>query len=93
MRGEEKKMNGQKRIGLDEPMGDCRCCIHQDECAPLKQHIQKMGRNAHYRFRCPILIEVDENTEYCKPNIEKKMDSIPYLEQGLRNRDRGDTVL
>jgi len=52
---------GKKWVGLDEAMGDCQCCIHQDECAPLKQQEQ------HYRFRCPILIE-DENIEFAKSN-------------------------
>ena len=64
-------MSGEKWVGLDEPMGDCQCCIHQDECAPLKQHIQKKGLNGHYRFRCPILIEVDENIEYGKSKKER----------------------
>jgi len=54
-------MNGRKWIGLDEPIGDCQYCIHQDECAPLKQHVHL---NGNYRFRCPILIEIDENIEY-----------------------------
>ena len=57
-------MNRKKWVGLDKPMGDCQCCIHQDECAPLKQHVQEKGFNGHYRFRCPILIEVDENIKY-----------------------------
>lgn len=62
-------MNGRKWIGLDEVMDDCRHCIHQDECAPLKQHVQQEYHNGHYRFRCPILIEVDENIEYSKSKL------------------------
>ncbi|MGB7532979.1 MAG: hypothetical protein WA977_08425 [Halobacteriota archaeon] len=63
-------MNGRKWVGLDEPMSDCRFCIHQDECAPLKRHVQE-HLNGNYRFQCPILIEVDENIEYSKPKKER----------------------
>ena len=59
-------------IGLDQVMGDCQHCIHQDECAPLKQHISQEYLNGNYRFRCPILIKVDENTVYAgSPKSEK----------------------
>ena len=66
-------MNGRKWIGLDEVMGDCRHCIHQDECAPLKQHVSQEHLNGHYRFRCPILIEVDENIEYSKSKLVEEV--------------------
>ena len=61
-----KIMNGTKWVGLDELMGDCRYCTHQDECAPLKHHVSQKHLNGNYQFRCPILIEVDENIEYGK---------------------------
>ena len=71
MSEEEKKMNGKKWVGLDEPIGDCECCIHQNECAPLKQHVLDKHLNGEYQFRCPILIEVDENVEYNKSKKER----------------------
>jgi len=59
-------MTGRKWVGLDEPMGNCQCCIHKEECAPLKERVQEEHLNGNYRFRCPILIKVDENIEYSK---------------------------
>lgn len=69
---ENKAMDGTKWVGLDEPIDDCRCCIHQDECAPLKQHVSQKHLNGNYRFRCPILIEVDENIEYSSTETKQK---------------------
>ena len=64
-------MTGKKWVELNEPMGDCRCCVHQDECAPLKKTAQKQ-LNGKYRFRCPILIEVDEDIVYVGRSKSKK---------------------
>jgi len=69
---ETESMTGRKWVGLDEPMGDCKNCIHQDECAPLKRHVQQKHLNGNYRFRCPVLIEVGKSKKEVKKGNETK---------------------
>ena len=55
-------MNGKKKkwVALKEPMGACSCCIHEAECEPIRKHTEGEYLNGRYKFRCPILIEIDE---------------------------------
>ena len=68
---EKTNPEGFELVPLIEPMGSCHCCKHQDECDSIRKHIQSCF-NMKYRFRCPIIIEVDENIVYHKyePNPE-----------------------
>ena len=54
-------MANKKSIPLSEPMGgESSCCIHSEQCRDLVESI----RNQSIVFRCPLMIEVDDNVEY-----------------------------
>ena len=53
-----------KTIPLSEPMGGCdSCCVHNNQC---KEIINSM-ENSNIQFRCPLLVEVDDDIEYAGP--------------------------
>ena len=50
-----------KTIPLSEPMGgDSSCCIHSELCEAIVKSID----NEHIKFRCPLVVEVDDDVEY-----------------------------
>ena len=52
---------GTKRIPLSEPMGgDATCCVHSELCRILA----KSCEDKKIQFRCPFIVEVNEDTSY-----------------------------
>ena len=50
-----------KNIPLSEAMGgDNSCCVHNAQCIELVKNI----KNKNIKFRCPLMVEVDDDVEF-----------------------------
>lgn len=50
-----------KSIPLSEPMGgDHTCCVHDELCMKLIKDVD----DRNIKFRCPLMVEVDDDVEY-----------------------------